>query len=300
MAVTDQSADVLLVPVIDVNWLTFAPFDPKRGFRIDPPDVARSIGEVRALDRAMAGLTGGIYVLTPHSGTYCRTGYYEGEMLDVYREAVAGGAELAVHLHEEIKGGGVRFGEEPHMRAVFADCARRLRRAGIEPVAYRGGHYAYAPFMNRVLADNGIAIDLSCAPGMVHPDREAVWTTAAPSGFYLPENPRARPGGGRTSAVFEIPIGADGAGADYANLLHVEQSELDNLQRIWGVIRARARAEGRPQIVHVLFHSGSMGRDAWVERFKRFMAWVPENGGTFTGAAEAKRMHDVLMRETAV
>ncbi|MEQ8965849.1 MAG: hypothetical protein RID91_08500 [Azospirillaceae bacterium] len=299
MAAAERTSDVLLLPLIDVNWLTFAPFDPKRDFRIDPPKVEQSVGEVRALHRIMNGLTGGLYILTPHSGTYCRTGYYEGAMLEVYRQAVAGGGELAVHLHEEIKGGGVRFGEEDHVRAVFADCARRLRDAGIDPVAYRGGHYAYAPFMNRVLADHGIAIDCSCAPGMNHPDREAVWTEAGTSGYYLPEDPRAAPGTGRASGVFEIPIGADGQGADYANLLHVEQSELDNLQRIWGVIRDRARAEGRPQIVHVLFHSGSMGRKDWVERFKRFMDWVPSNGGTFVSAVEAKRAHDAMTREAA-
>src|SRR5690554_2123770 len=77
----DQT-DILLVPLIDVNWLVYAPFDPGRDFRVDPPNVGKSIGETREIHRLLLGLTGGKYILTPHAGTYCRTGYYEGEMLD--------------------------------------------------------------------------------------------------------------------------------------------------------------------------------------------------------------------------
>lgn len=284
--------DVHLVPVIDVNWLVFAPFDPGRDFRIDPPNVEKSVGETRELGHILADLTGGKAVLTPHSGTYCRTGYYEGEILEVYRDWVARGAELAVHLHEEIKGGGVRFGEEAHVRTVFADCHRRLVGAGIVPVAYRGGHNAYAPFMNAVLEEHGILVDLSCLPTLDKPDREAVWTKGGLTAYRLPEDPRAAPGEGRASPIVEIPIGSDGAGADYRNFLQIEQSELDNHRRVWGVIRDRAQRTGEAQIVHVLFHTGSMGRPKWVERFKAFLRFVPTAGGTFASAMEAKALFE--------
>lgn len=292
-------ADVLLVTVIDVNWLTYAPFDPARDFRVDPPKVAQSVGETRDVCRRLRDLTGGKYILTPHSGTYCRTGYYESPMLEVYQEAVADGAELAVHLHEEIKGAGTRYTEREHVTAVFRDCQRRLEAAGIRPAAYRGGHYAYAPFMNELLTAQGIFIDLSCSPGASHPAREAVWSYAPTSGYYLPENPRAPLNGQRRSAVFEIPIGSDGAGAAYRNILHIEQSELANLQRVWSLVRERSWLEGRPQIVHVLFHTGSVGRAEWLERLEQFLAWVPTQGGQFVTTLEAKAAHDAQAAESA-
>jgi hypothetical protein len=288
MHATD-SPEILLVPVVDVNWLVFAPFDPGRDFRIDPPKVERSIGETRELGRLMLELTAGRAVLTPHSGTYCRTGYYEEPMLEVYREWVERGAEVAVHLHEEIKGGGVRFGEEDHVREVFADCHRRLVAGGIVPVAYRGGHNAYAPFMNDLLEAHGIRIDLSCLPGLDKPDREAVWTEGGFSAYRLPKNPRQAVAQGVPSSIVEIPIGSDGAGTDYRNFLQIEQSELDNHQRVWGVIRNRAQREGKAQIVHMLFHTGSMGRPDWVERLIAFLHFVPTAGGAFVGAEEAAR-----------
>ncbi|XWN34299.1 MAG: hypothetical protein ROR55_15020 [Devosia sp.] len=282
-----SGTEVFLVPVIDVNWLVFAPFDPGRDFRIDPPNVEKSIGETRELGHIIAALTGGRAVLTPHSGTYCRTGYYEGAILEVYREWAERGGEVAVHLHEEIKGGGVRFGEEAHVREVFADCHRRLTAAGLVPTTYRGGHNAYAPFMNDVLTDHGISIDLSCCPTLNKPDREAVWINGGVTAYRLPDDPRAAPFTGTASPILEIPIGSDGEGADYCNFLQIEQSELDNHKRVWSVIRERAQRSGEAQVVHVLFHTGSMGRPEWVDRFKAFLRFVPTAGGAFVGANEA-------------
>lgn len=282
-----EAAEVLVVPVVDVNWLVFAPFDPGRDFRIDPPKVTQSIGETRELGQRMLAMTEGRAVLTPHSGTYCRTGYYEAPMLEVYREWVAEGAEVAVHLHEEIKGGVVRFGEEAHVREVFADCHRRLVDGGIVPTAYRGGHNAYAPFMNAVLREHDIAVDFSCLPGLDKPEREAIWTASALSAYALPEDPRLPAGQGEPAGIVEIPIGSDGGGTDYRNFLQIEQSDLENHQRVWGVIRDRAQADGRPQIVHMLFHTGSMGRPDWVERLMAFLRFVPSAGGRFAGAVEA-------------
>ena len=294
-----QSTQVYLVPVIDVNWLVYAPFDPGRGFRVDPPKVAQSVEETRNLCRELKGMTGGKFILTPHAGTYCRSGYYEGEMLDVYREAVSLGAELSVHLHEEIKGAGTRYHEWEHMQAMFRDCKTRLENVGLDPVAYRGGHYAYHPFMNQLLPENGVHIDLSCCPGLDQPTREAIWTSAELSACYLPADPRAPAAGQPRSSVFEIPIGSDGQGAEYRNILHIEQSELSNLLRIWDTLRQRAERQGRPQIVHTLFHTGSVGQADWLDRLRRFLAAVPERAGRFVNAQEAKALYDQANRRAA-
>jgi hypothetical protein len=290
---------VYLVPLIDVNWLVYAPFDPGRGFRVDPPKVEQSVGETRGLIGEMRELTDGKFILTPHAGTYCRTGYYEGEMLEVYREAVAMGGELAVHLHEEIKGAGTRYGEWDHMLAMFRDCKQRLEAVGIRPVAYRGGHCAYDPFMNRMLAENEIFADYSACPLLDEPGREAVWTEAELTAAYLPENPRAPWAGQRRTQVLEIPIGSDGAGAKYRNFLQVEQSDLENLTRIWDAIVARAETEGRPQIVHCLFHTGSVGDPAWIDRYRRFLGQVPKRRGQFVTTREARLLHERLVVEAA-
>lgn len=299
MDFTELENRVYIVPLIDVNWLVYAPFDPGRDFRVDPPNVEQSVKDTRQLVAEMRDMTDGKFILTPHSGTYCRTGYYEGEILDVYADAVRGGGELAVHLHEEIKGVGTRYAEWDHCLEVFTDCKRRLESAGITPVAYRGGHYAYHPFMNKMLTDNEIYVDYSCAPGMNRPEREAIWNHAGTTAEYLPEDIRKPWAGQARSEVLEIPLGSDGQGAEYANLLHVEMSELDNLTRVWDSIVQRAEDEGKAQIVHALFHTASVGMPDWLERWRRFLDMVPKRHGQFVTTAEAKALKDRFVMEAA-
>lgn len=292
MAFNADDNRVYLVPLIDVNWLVYAPFDPGRNFRVDPPNVPQSLLDLRQLMGEMRTLTDGKYILTPHSGTYCRSAYYDGEFLDLYKEAVHGGAELAVHLHEEIKGQGTRYAEWDHCLGVFLDCKNRLEAAGITPVAYRGGHYAYHPFMNKMLAEHEIFVDYSCCPTMNKPDREAIWSHASLSADYLPDDVRAPWQGQHRSPIIEIPIGSDGQGAGYANILHVEQSDLDNLTRVWDAIVARAEATGEQQIVHCLFHTASVGVPEWIDRWRRFLDMVPQRKGQFITTAEARALKD--------
>lgn len=283
---------VYLVPVVDVNWLVFAPFDPGRDFRIDPPDPDQALVDLRTLMPIMRDLTDGKYVLTPHSGTYCRAAFYEGALADLYREACAGGADVAIHLHEEIKGAGVRFGERAHVTEVMEQCRLLLERSGISPVAYRGGHYAYAPFMNALLEQAGLLVDYSCCPGLDRPDRESVWTEAPTTAAMLPLAPRAPWRGQPVSNVLEIPIGSDGLGSAYGNILHVEQSDLENLLRIWNVIVNRAEESGTPQIVHCLFHTASVQDAAWLDRYRRFLEEVSARKGQFVTSVEARGLHE--------
>ncbi|MEW5420370.1 hypothetical protein [Amorphus sp. 3PC139-8] len=297
MAFGPDDNRVYIVPLIDVNWLVYAPFDPGRNFRVDPPNVPQSILDTRQLIGEMQSMTDGKFILTPHSGTYCRTGYYEGEMLEVYREAVKMGGELSVHLHEEIKGEGTRYDEPEHMAEVFRDCQRRLEDAGIIPVAYRGGHNAYHPLMNALMEEQEVLVDYSCCPGMNKPDREAIWTYASLSADYIPEKLREPWGGQARTRILEIPIGSDGEGAAYKNILHVEMSELDNLERVWAALVARAEREERSQIVHCLFHTASVGVPEWLERYRRFLDMVPKRHGQFVTTAEARALHDRFVLE---
>ena len=148
------------------------------------------------------------------------------------------------------------------------------------------------PFMNPgMLEESEIYADYSACPGMNHPEREAIWTEAEMSAAYLPENPRVPWAGQRRSKVLEIPIGSDGLGSSYKNILHLEQSELDNLTRVWDAILARAEAEGQPQVVHCLFHTASVGEPKWIERYRRFLDMVPRRRGQFVTTIEAREIH---------
>lgn len=289
-------ARVCLVQVIDVNWIRFAPIDPARGYMVEPPPVAQCLEETAAMAQEMLRLMDGRFVFTPHSGIYNRKAFYAGGFLDVYREAIAKGAELAIHLHEEIQYGGQKYGEPGHVTGVVSGLVRDLAGAGIRSVGYRGGYYAYTDDLTPLLEAHGMLTDLSCLPGLDAGARYADWRGVPFTSFYLGRDSHRDVGTGvQRSRVLEIPMGCDGHGTEKRNHLYVEASDLDVLEGIWAAILGRAEESGRPQIIHALFHTSSVAIPALLEKFRRFVDHMARNGAEFVTASEAKRRHDAIV-----
>ena len=282
---------VYLVPLVDVNWFEFAPMDANRGFIAEPPPVAKCADEVAACVDEFRALSDGKVVYAVHSGTYCRRAFYEEPFLSEYRRAIAAGGEVCLHTHEEIAGKGTRNSESDHVLQVIRDRKADLDHAGITATSYRGGHFAYMDYLTPFLEAERIWIDFSAAPGFNKPAWDAVWTDAPFSAFYLNRENHLRPAAnGEASTVLEIPLGADGSGTDPVNYLYTDESTLDDLKRVWDLIRQRATRQ--PQFVHSLFHSSSMSRPEVLEKFRRFMDHVAKNGGRFVNPTEAKSAFD--------
>lgn len=295
----DRHPFVYLVQIIDVNWVRFAPIDPARGYMVEPPPVEQCLAETDMTCRELTGLVGGKYVITPHSGLYNRKAFYEGAFLDVYRRAIENGAELAIHLHEEIQYGGSKYGDAEHVLGVVGDLKRDLDAAGIPVVGYRGGYHAYADHLTPFLEEHGLFADFSCLPGLNAAEGFADWRGVPFSAFYLGRRSHRAVAGAARSRVLEIPMGCDGLGTEKRNHLYVEASDLDTLKDIWRAIADRARASGRPQIVHALFHTSSTAIPDLYEKFQRFVDHATANGAEFVTASEAKDVHDRLAAEAA-
>lgn len=284
---------VYLLPLVDVNWVNFAPMDRKKNFLHDPPPVNQCAAEVERCVEEMRHTVGGKVVFTVHSGTYCRKAFYEEPFLSYYRRAVGYGMEIAIHTHEEIAGKGTRNAEQGHMKGVILERKAELLKAGITPTTYRGGHFGYLEYLTPFLEQEGLLIDLSCAPGFNKPAWDAVWVDASFSAYYLcPENRTHMKCQHGASKVLEVPLGADGLGSENTNYLYNEESDDENLARVWDAIAHRADTEGNPQIVHMLFHSSSMGIPKYVDRFRRFIEYARKKGGLCVTPSEAKRIYD--------
>lgn len=282
-----QSTDLIyFVPLIDVTWASFAPLDESRGFPTGPLSMELCLEEAVRSAEFMQQATDGRFVYALHTGTYCRTGFYDEPFMAVWRRAAGKGAEFVVHPHEEIAGKGTRYGDISHMRQVTSDAIGRLRAAAIEPVGYRGGHYGYAPFMTGLLAELGLPMDFSAAPGFDRPDWEAAWKDAPFSAYYpaLDDPSRAV----KTGPVLEVPLGADGKGSGNENLLYLDfdGADIASLAAIWDAVADRARKSGRPQFIHTLYHTISMSSDGMRDRFRRFVDYACGHGGTMVRPSE--------------
>lgn len=288
---------VYLVPLIDVNWANFAPLDPKKNYLAERPPIEKCASEVERCVEEMKDFLEGKFVFSVHTGTYCRKAFYEEPFLGFYRKAVAGGAEICVHTHEERAGNGTLNQDRNHMRRVIRDRKRDLMEAGVTPNSYRGGHFAYMEYLTPFLEEEGLLIDLSSAPGVDKPAWDAVWVGAPFSAYYLcPENRSHGECGHPKSRVLEIPLGSDGLGSENINYFYVEESNDESLKGVWKALLGNGEAEGRPQFVHSLFHTSSMSMPEYVDRFRRFIEFARKNGGVLVAPSEAKRIYDLVGR----
>lgn len=291
-----MTASVYFVPVLDVTWVEFGPMNPNKGYQVGIPPLKKCYEESSASVRFMAEVTGGKGLVAIHSGIYCREAFYQEPFLPLWQSATEMGLELCLHTHEEVAGGMATLnGHADHMRSVLRARWQDLADHGLRPVAYRGGLYAYAPFLTEFLPELGIHIDLSAAPGYGEHWREASWRGAPFSGYYLDPKDRTRPAASASrDGVLEIPIGADGRGGTNHHFLYVdfEPHTMESLTGIWDACVARADTEGRPQWIHMLFHTISASRPDMLQRFENFVAYCVRHGGRAVGAQEAKALYD--------
>lgn len=284
---------VYLVPSLDVNWVNFAPMREHRGFVADPPPVSQCADELAQVVEAMNDYLEGHYVFAVHTGTYNRREFYQGTFLESYAKAVAAGAELAIHPHEEIRAKGTGHITREHMAALVRDRQADLATAGLKATAYKGGHFCFPPYMVEILDAAGLHADLSAAPGFSEPLCDADWIGSPLNGGYLDMEDPKRFG---SSRVFELPLGNDGTGlgSDDDHTLYVEKSSEESLKRVWDAIVARAAREDRPQFVHLLWHNSSIAIPKWYDLLRRLIDHARANGGRVSAPREARAAFDRL------
>ncbi|NPV70820.1 MAG: hypothetical protein HPY55_09280 [Firmicutes bacterium] len=283
------------VPLIDVTWAEFGPLNPRKNYSVGTPPLALCHEEIEKMTELMKKLVGGRFTFAAHTGTYCRDAFLKEPFLGLWRNALTAGAEVLVHTHEEIAGKGTLYGDKDHMEQVVECAYRTLSDQGVRPVGYRGGLYAYAPFMTELLESLGLFIDMSAAPGVNEPSKQATWAGAPYSAYYLCRVDKTHGEcGDERSKVLEIPLGADGFGGEQRNVLYVDGDlqDLDNLNRIWDTITGRARNSGTPQIIHFLVHTITASNPSMLERLLRFVDHIDANGGTYVTPTQAKSIYD--------
>ena len=270
----------ILVPLIDVVWPGILAPEVRERYA-DAAIVARCASEFAATHRLMVDHAGGRYAITPYAGYLCEDALYRGELLEAYRTAVAGGAEVSVHIHADRAAGEARYSDADFMRASIRARRADLASAGLHTTSYRSGEFGFSAVLADVLVEEGFDIDLSSAPGHADPVNQAFWPAAPRAGHYL-----------ANTRLFEIPIGVDGEGNERArNYMHVEVSDLDNQKRILDSLRTAA-GDDRPAVTHALFHSYSAAIPAMAERWQRLLDYAADSGWTLATPAEARAAYD--------
>lgn len=270
----------------------------------DDASLLRKYGRMRDILGQHAGGGGAWTVLT---GPLCRDRFFEQPFTDFWRELTQGGADLVLHAEEDLYGpppgaapGSCTYYDIDHMRPLILAKAERMRALGIPFAAYRGGYHGFTPAIGAVVKEAGIGIDLSCAPGIVWPDKAAAWQNAPLSAYYMSDEEPARPAGsGERDGLFEIPWAWDGKAPGTSrprvvgeNYIINEFSTLPAMSAVWDAVVERAQAAPEPQIVSMVCHTYTMGQPEYEERLIGILGHVARNGGRFVTPSQARALFD--------
>jgi peptidoglycan/xylan/chitin deacetylase (PgdA/CDA1 family) len=287
---------VYFVPVIDVSWEAFGPLNPAKNYSHTPPVLEECAEQCTKAITLVKELFDGRCAIAVHTGTYCREGFHSDEFLQIWRKSEENGGEILLHTHEEIAARGTRNSDKEHMTRIIMEQYGTLKRAGLNPVGYRGGLYGYAPFLTPLLEKLDIFIDLSAAPLVDRADRTAHWKDSPFSAYYLNRENTEKPVKTEQSRVLEIPLGASGLGEDNTELMYIDypKASLESVIKIWDIVLERAKIGGT-QYIHTLFHSFSMDIPSYVQRYKRFVEYSLQHGGQAVTASQLKHLYDENM-----
>lgn len=270
----------------------------------DDASLLRKYGRMRAI---LAEHAGGAAAWTVLTGPVCRDRFFEPPFSDFWRALAGDGADLVLHPEEDLYGpppgkepGACTYYDIGHMRPLILEKAEAMRAQGLPFAAYRGGYHGFTPEIGAVVKEAGIGIELSCAPGIVWPDKAAAWDGAPLSAYYMsaavPSQPAAP---AEADPLFEIPWAWDAKAAGTSrprvvgeNYIINEFSTLPAMRRVWDAVIERAQASPEPQIVSMVCHTFTMGQPDYEERLTGILDHVARTGGRFVTPRAAKRMFD--------
>ncbi|MGI6853902.1 hypothetical protein [Mesorhizobium sp. 1B3] len=292
-----MSADVLLVVNVDSDP------DPVSTYQEDASVLAK-YSRMREIIGTHAGGAAAWTVLT---GSLYRDRFYQDPFLRFWRALVADGADLVLHPEEDLYGPGPGTGPDScsyyhtgHMRDVILSRARKMRDAGLALSAYRGGYHGFTTDIGSLLKEAGIGIELSCAPGIVWPEKAAAWGDAPLSAYYMSSVRQSDVAGDdEVDPLFEIPWAWDAVAPGLSrrfvvgeNYMINEFSNLEAMKRVWDSVVRRAAERGEQQTVSMVCHTYTMGLPEFEGRLTSILDYVRSNGGEIVSPTRAKAIYD--------
>jgi len=276
----------------------------------DPEDTPRNDRAVlekydlmKTIVRERVGGKGTICVQT--SPMY-RDRFFEDPFLDFWRAWVEDGGELSLHPEEDLyatpeprRKTGSHYEDIGHMEPILRSKVARMAELGLPLAAYKGGYHGLTMDIVAVLEKIGIAIDVTCAPGIEWPEKLAHWRDAPTSAYRMSSHACGRAATpGEKSPLFEIPFGWDGQNSDTSRRLlntHYlvnEFSSYEALCRVWDTIRERSAESDHAQIVGILCHTYAMQDKKLREQCGDILEYMVHTGGTPITASAAKAIYD--------
>ncbi|MFC1511425.1 hypothetical protein ACFL5U_03470 [Candidatus Margulisiibacteriota bacterium] len=187
-----------------------------------------------------ASLVNGKVIHFVHTSPLARDFFLQPEFIAKWQEMKKKGGDVGVHCHEEELYKAWHFDDQEKMQTSVSFLTKELNKAGLNPIAYRGGFMTFSPKLIPILEQNGLFLDFSCESGR-HLEYNNVLVSdwqGAPTNFYrLDYNDHRKVG---QSKVFEVPLG-----------IYIERQSL---WQIWQKAR-ELKKKNEVTVVSVMAHT---------------------------------------------
>lgn len=282
---------VRLVPVLDTDPAGYSAMiagERAEDEITDPRAAGTCYADIRRSVEIFCEITDGRGIVTVHTSPFFRDTFLSAPYVDLWREASSRGVDLALHPHEDRRGGGTLYTDTAHLARVIPAAAQALRDGGLAVPAFRSGYCAFSNAVAPILERSGFAVDLSAAPGIYNPARGVDWrggpdTTQLLDVVDYHAVPPRHPG-----RVVTVPIGWDGEGNDYTgHYFFNERNTAEDLGRVYRAIDARAQRRGTSQVVLYLCHTDGLCSDRWRSQAQSFLEGVQSQLIGVAGILEA-------------
>jgi len=285
-----EKAEVYLVPSIDTDPRVYHKY--VRGKEIIDNDLTLTHEKwsVKKAIKIATQVMKGKCVFMIHTSPFFRSKFIRVPFMNLWEEVLAIGGELALHPQEDKVGGGTYYYDKRHMERVINEITMKIRNLNLPLNIFRSGYYAWSPYIAPILRKLNYKIDLSCAPGIVDPNRDVNWINAPRYAYY--NNEQNKNQNNCKTSFFVIPLGWDGKGHRFEeNYLFCEKGSLNSLCRVWDTL-VEEKISSFPKIVSFLYHASTIDDESICNRIARFIEYVRKHNGVILTASEAKELYD--------
>jgi len=267
-----MGSELYFVFTVDGDWEAY--YDPKLSEEKRKPRVKQMLSYIKKEISIASNLLSGKFIHFIHSSPRARDFFLKQPFVSLFLKIEGSNGSIGLHCHEDDPHKAYYYNDEKRMDVCIRQFTQALRKAGLDPISYRGGYLAFCSKLIPLLEKNGLFLDFSCLPDryLRHGDLLVSDWRGAPSNFYrLNKKDHRQPG---QSRVFEIPVG-----------IYIENMSLLKIRKAAIELKALAAKSKDVIIVSVLAHSFN---------FKGFLArkkieWalkILKRYGTFINARE--------------
>ena len=237
-----MGSKLYFVFTVDGDWEAY--YNPKLPEKKRKPQIKQMLSYFNQEISIAQKLLSGKFIHFVHTSPRARDFFLKRPFIGLWEKIEKNGGSIGIHSHEDDPRKAYYYNDVKRMGICIRQFSSGLRKAGLDPISYRGGYLAFCKELIPLLEKNKLFLDFSCLPGrfLKHGENLVSDWRGAPHNFYRLSKKDHRQRG--NSQIFEIPVG-----------FYLEKMSLFSILKKAQKLKSLSKKSGDVIIVSVLAHA---------------------------------------------